>query len=583
MLRSASDRLPLLALLGVFMALAFAMSVIVPLGEASDEVSHWAYVQYLCKHQALPAPEGEVLGESRQPPLFYIFSAAATCWVPRTDWAVIANPDFSLGDSSTPNLLLHLRRESWPFEGEALAWHLARVLSVLMGVMTVWATYGIARAIVPGDNWFALSAGAFVAFLPGFLFLSSEVNNDNLVIALTTLGVLLIFRLASGTPRARDATLLGLVLGLALLAKWSGLVLWLFAPIALSIVALRDRRWVSVLLCMLISYCIALVIAIPWTLHNLVTFGDPLGWSLALTVTDLRLKPMQWQDWFHLAKGLYTSYWGRFGGMLNLRMPAEIYVLLGVGQAITLLGWIGHLRDMAIPKASSGIVYLSLTFPIFSVILVASFVRWSITFAGTDQARLLFPGLALLACSSMAGLGRLFLEKRQVAVSAWIGIFLLLDLFVLRFLYVTYNPLPLNASALPPLSGTKAPADFGHSIRMIDYRVSPTEVVPGSSVQVQFQWEALQDLEENYWLLLKVEGQSGTLVEKEGTPSDGRVSTDRWERGDIYSSTHALEIPEDAPPGIFRLTVGLHPFGQWDWLSVRAQDTLELGAINVVR
>ena len=133
------------SLIGAFVALAFAYSVTIPLGEAADEVSHWSYIQYLLSKHALPKPEGAVLGESHQPPLYYAIGALATAWIPREEFPVIADPGFSLTDSQAANLLLHTRREEFPYQGVPLAWHLVRLLSVAMGAITVCSTWQIAR------------------------------------------------------------------------------------------------------------------------------------------------------------------------------------------------------------------------------------------------------------------------------------------------------------------------------------------------------------------------------------------------------------------------------------------------------
>jgi len=174
------QRLVFPTLIGLFVLSASAYSMIVPLGEAPDEVSHWAYVQSLLTQPRLPAPEGAVLGEAHQPPLYYLIGSLATFWIPRQDFQVIANPDFVLDDPQTPNLLLHTRREAFPYHDAVLAWHLVRLLSVAMGVVTVWVTWRLASEIFPSDLWIALGAAALIAFLPEFLFISAAVNNDNL-------------------------------------------------------------------------------------------------------------------------------------------------------------------------------------------------------------------------------------------------------------------------------------------------------------------------------------------------------------------------------------------------------------------
>src|SRR5512143_1006047 len=81
-----------------FVLLALGYTVTVPLGESSDEVSHWSYIQYLAAHWSLPKPEGAVLGESHQPPLYYLLGALATFWLEPQGFEPIANPDFILDD-----------------------------------------------------------------------------------------------------------------------------------------------------------------------------------------------------------------------------------------------------------------------------------------------------------------------------------------------------------------------------------------------------------------------------------------------------------------------------------------------------
>ena len=59
---------------------------------------------------------------------------------------------------------------------------------------------------------------------------------------------------------------------------------------------------------------------------------------------------------------------------------------------------------------------------------------------------------------------------------------------------------------------------------------------------------------------------------KDGSPSAGRDSTDSWQRGEIIGSTHRLEMPGELPPGVYRLTVGIHPFGRKNWLPIAEEN-----------
>jgi hypothetical protein len=84
--RFKAERFALPALLCVFVAVALTYSVVIPLGEAPDEVPHWSYVQYLVQNQRLPLSEGAVSGESHQPPLYYLIGALATFWLPQSEF-----------------------------------------------------------------------------------------------------------------------------------------------------------------------------------------------------------------------------------------------------------------------------------------------------------------------------------------------------------------------------------------------------------------------------------------------------------------------------------------------------------------
>ena len=147
--------------IAVYVLLATAFSVVMPLGEAPDEVSHYSYVRYLALNGGLPPPEGAASGEAFQPPLYYAAGALATFWVPEGGFTVKGNSDYSLAVvDSVPNVLLHTSQESFPYRDGALAWHLLRLLSVAMGAGTVWATYALGLLVFPGRPQLAVAAAA---------------------------------------------------------------------------------------------------------------------------------------------------------------------------------------------------------------------------------------------------------------------------------------------------------------------------------------------------------------------------------------------------------------------------------------
>jgi hypothetical protein len=578
----ARDRVALGLIIGIYLALALTLSLAVPLGEAPDEVSHWAFVQYLSEFQRLPEPKGAVLGESHQPPLYYLLGAWVTSSIDTRGFQAIANPDFRLDSSQTPNVLLHTRREAFPYEGAPLAWHLVRLLSLAMGAVTIWATWRIARESLPGRPWIAFGAAAFVALLPEFLFISAVVNNDNLVVMLSALAVLVVLRARRQMFHWRDVVVLGLLLGLAPFTKMSGFVLWPFSAGVILFGRHARGEGKAAVLRLAVCFAIAAGLIAPWLINNLVRYGDALGWSLVLMAVPTRQAPMGMADWVSLLRGLFLSFWGRFGGAAHLGMADAVYASLGGFGLVALLGWFRHAHDARQGQTEEGVLGLAGTFALFWLIMLGAHLRWTLAVLGTDQARQLFPGLPLLAVILVAGLARLFGSRAHMAIAVWSAAACLLAVgFVVNVQSVYAAPVANQAESVRPGPGMP-PADFGQVIRVASYQIENVAVRPGGAVIAHVEWQALSSPSENYWLLLQLVGNQGVVVNKEGVPAAGRVTTDWWRPGEVYRSSHVIEIPEDLSPGTYTLRLGLHPFGRWEWLGVRGQETLELEKVNVI-
>src|SRR5688500_7588721 len=77
----------LLLITGLYLLLALATSVVVPLGESPDELDHFQYVQYVARQRAFPVmspvfEENETM-EANQPPLYYLLAVLAGGWIGR--------------------------------------------------------------------------------------------------------------------------------------------------------------------------------------------------------------------------------------------------------------------------------------------------------------------------------------------------------------------------------------------------------------------------------------------------------------------------------------------------------------------
>ena len=122
----------------------------VPLFEPPDEIWHFAFADHLAKGGGLPVfaeKKSAFLREGGQPPLYYAAVALAILPFDRSDfpsWVRFnaSHPAVTRGATSdTPNVFIHTAREDWPWTGSVLAVHVARLVSLLFGALTVVGVY----------------------------------------------------------------------------------------------------------------------------------------------------------------------------------------------------------------------------------------------------------------------------------------------------------------------------------------------------------------------------------------------------------------------------------------------------------
>ena len=194
-------------------------------------------------------------------------------------------------------------------------------------------------------------------------------------------------------------------------------------------------------------------------------------------------------------------------------------------------------------------------------------------------ARQVFPALASAAILLVLGISKLTKQSRSALVALSAGMAVYAVLFV-AFVASTYaaQPQPL---AQPPPMDRQAQADFGGQLRLVDYKIEQPAVGPDDTIGIMTSFQALAKPAEVYWLLLRLIGPEGTVATLDGVPANGNPTIDLWQAGQVFASNHVLTVPATTPPGTYRLEIGLHPMGRWQWLRTSGQDTMFLGDIEV--
>ena len=592
-------------ILATFIALSATYSVVTPIFEASDELWHYPFVKHLADGNGLPVQDASIdqpwRQEGSQPPLYYALSALATFWIDTDDayegdppllWD---NPHVDNGvltaDGNT-NLVVHSQQETFPWRGAALAVHLIRFLSVLMGAATVLLTYLIALEIFPGRKSLALGAAAVNAFTPMFLFISGAINNDNLVVPLCSLALLLMVKISNSKYPISNRKwvldirywVLGFVLGLAALTKESALGLFPLALLAVAVGIWYQHRnapltkrlglvighWSLVILP-------ALAVSGWWYWRNWRLYGDPLGLNVFLDILGRRHPPATLRQLWGERVGFAMSYWGLFGGV-NVPMDAWAYRLLNLLAIVAALGVIIFLirkliRDRLRPEAWIAVVLL-IAWP--SAVFV-SLIRWALQ-TWSSQGRLVFSAISAISILLFLGLSQLaphrYAKKLTCLVSGLM--FVIAAITPFRYIAPAYAKPPLLSSGEIEHIPNRLDISFGGVVKLLGYDlpISNTQypitnnLKPGDALTITLYWQSLAQMNQDYSVFVHLLDETELIVaQRDMYPGQGLYPTSLWSVGDAIANRYVLILPETAfAPNQTQLEVGLYNFASGERL-----------------
>jgi len=565
-------------LLSLFIILGVIYNVITPLWEAPDETAHFPYVLYLIREHRLPVI-GEI-GEDHQPPLYYALGAMVTFWIDTSNVGELIrhNPNFIwFGKGNENNVIIHGNDELFPYHGTALAMHLVRFLSTLLGTVTVLTTYLLAREIVPESRSFALGAAAINAFIPQFIFMNSVINNDSLLITLSSLSLLQMVRIMKGKEMSRVAFLwLGLFLGLSLMAKQSALVLLPLAVVAIVTGAFKARDFAKFAKWGGITFLLTFALVFWWYLRNQSLYGDPLGLAAfhATRVPEAGIAFDNWGTMKSFLGKMHASFWARFGWM-NVEVDNLVIRALKVPYLAAATG-LALLPLRRSPTSEEQPHLQLIAFLLLSIIACFIWVMgYCMKFGGSGmQGRYLFPVISAISTLLALGLANL-LPKRlsSVPLTTFIAALALLA-SLSPFLYIAPA---YPRQILPPsvVEEIEHPLDytFSDSIELLGYDI---EVNQGKAiVTLGLYWRATGTPREDYTIFTHLIGPDGDLYgQHDGYPQGGALPTTLWRKGDIVRDIHRLPIEPSAPPGNYRIRVGLYLLSTMQRLLVMKEGTV---------
>ena len=556
----------------LFMILGVVYSLATPIFEASDELWHYPVVKHIADGRGLPVqqPGVEALWqqEGSQPPAYYALAALVTAWIDTDDLSEVRwlNPLANTGKplaAGNKNLVIHTAREAFPWRGSALAVHLIRFLSVLLGASVVYLTYRLALEVSPQRSDLALAAAALVAFNPMFLFISGSVNNDNLIVPLATLILWLVVRtLRQGWLSNGRALLLGLLLGLAALTKLSGLALLPLTAAVLVIVAARRRAWGALFRWGALIAVPVIAVAGWWYLRNWQLYGDPTGLNAMLDVAGRRPERFTLQRLRGEFQGFRLSYWGVFGGF-NVIGPQLLYGFYDFLMLVGLAGWIAWLARRR-GQWRSPVAERLLVLAAWVVLVLVALIRWTAqTYA--SQGRLAFPAIGAIAILVTFGLAGWLPRRWQGRGLAAVSILLFLLAAAIPFAVIrpAYARPPILTEADVPAGVQRSDVTHGGVLRLLGLRAAVRgSVRPGDTVPVTVYWQLTQPTDRNFAVFVHLLGRGWDPVGQVNSyPGLGAYPLSLLRPGDVVRDTYQVPVVVTATsPSLLRVDIGLFDF-----------------------
>jgi 4-amino-4-deoxy-L-arabinose transferase-like glycosyltransferase len=140
--------------------------------------------------------------------------------------------------------------------------------------------------------------------------------------------------------------------------------------------------------------------------------------------------------------------------------------------------------------------------------------------------------------------------------------------------------------------GTEHGATLGEErVTFLGYTVHPSSNVrAGRTLTVDLFWRAEHPLQRNYTVFVHLLGAynpatGGPLwTQDDSYPLEGGHPTSRWQSGQTVPDRHTLDIPENTPPGVYQIEVGLYDASTGERLPVDGsdEDRIVLDSIQVV-
>ena len=317
-----------------------------------------------------------------------------------------------------------------------------RIMSLLISVGSLFFIWKI-LVNFKISNYLKRSVFIFIALLPTYVAFSVSPNHNVLLFFFISVFLYLLLSKKWVSTNLRQTSFLGIIVGLALLTKLEGVLLFIsffvflyFQKVAKSLKhSLVFLFWVLIVA----GWWFAINIAKTGWFYNQELFSAALkGYTLPYSFPGYLSKLSDWT---------FETFLITYGSTNNVRLSSLGYMLLYLFLIISFAGIIktGLRRIRSLMKSQKSFYW---TLIIFFVVNILIFLHVNLNLVFQPQGRYLFPSLLFLAIVITYGLSG-WLKKNKLYLLPWsvFILFLFFNLWGLGCIYFVYR----HISLLPPL------------------------------------------------------------------------------------------------------------------------------------
>ncbi|HEY64502.1 MAG TPA: hypothetical protein G4O02_08005 [Caldilineae bacterium] len=126
--------------------------------------------------------------------------------------------------------------------------------------------------------------------------------------------------------------------------------------------------------------------------------------------------------------------------------------------------------------------------------------------------------------------------------------------------------------------------NFEDQIALVGFQLDRRVMRPGEALTLTLWWEALTAPQKDYVVFTHlVFPPDAVWAQVDAMPQGGAAPTSTWETGRLIKDTYQLRLPDDAPPGIYFIEVGLYDPRTLDRLKTNFTDQrIVLGYVKII-